>query len=130
MIIETGPLIALPDDPQQWVLDTMGDAAPSDSRFVLGEMIKTETESGWPVRVVEARFSAADNTTVESRLGAFYRFFEYGAAAVVRYRSTDLDLDLAREAKGILATAEPDFSSSVIAVFQLWADVVLDPSGS
>jgi hypothetical protein len=120
--ITIGAIRALPDDLQAWVTEAMGADLPAGAETRILGMVKHETGKGWPWRLVDAVVVAGDKP-IERRLGAFYRFFEYGAVALVRSPGPDIDDRLAQAAVHSLATAEPDWSSRVVAPHQLWEGV-------
>jgi len=120
MAIRYGALVPLPDDPQSWMEATLRADAAGD--VALGGVSEQATAKGWPMRLIGARV-VAGTSLVEVRLGAFYKFFEYGAAAVAYAGGPAPADELAREALEIFATAEPDWSAEVVAVHQLWEGV-------
>jgi hypothetical protein len=109
----------LPDDLEGWVAGLMAVELPAGGAARLAGMVARATDKGWPWRLVDASV-VREGIVVERRLGGFYRFFEYGGFALARAAGSDLDPRRADEVIAILATAEPDWSSEVVAVHQLW----------
>ncbi len=126
--ITVGELIALPDDVPAWVGATLTADIPRDAVVERGGLVEHQTGTGWRFRLADARV-LVDGQPCEIRMGAFYRFFEYTAAALVVIPGPGPAPDLARQAIEILATAAPDWSSRIVAMHQLWAGVAHNTSG-
>ncbi|MCA9678026.1 MAG: hypothetical protein H6708_28165 [Kofleriaceae bacterium] len=120
--ITIGALIALPDDLQGWMQASLRLGLAAGATLAVGGMVDRHTAKGWPMRLVDARV-VVDGEVVETRLAAFYRFFEYGGVALARAAGAEPDPDRGRAVLDLLATAEPDWSDAVVAVHQLWEDV-------
>ena len=110
----------LPDDLDAWIATALRRETPDGAQLEIGRGTDQATARRWPMRLVDARV-LVDGAPVEVRVAAFYRFFEYGGIALARAASGSPDPALAQEALAILATAEPDWSSEVVTVEELWA---------
>lgn len=118
--ITIGALIPLPDDVPEWVRATLRSDIQLDANLQAGGLVEHTTQTGWLFRLADARVLVGDAPT-EIRLGAFYRFFEYTAAALVCIPGGEPAPTLAREAIDILATGSPNWSDQIVGVHQLWA---------
>ena len=122
LTITLGRLIPLPDDLEEWVKSTLRSDTSSAAEVQIGPMIRDETQNGWPMRLVDA-FLKLEGKTQEVRLCAFYRFFEYGAFALAHAKTEAPLPGLFFEAVQIFRTAQPDWSSKIVALHQLWYGV-------
>lgn len=122
LVMSYGPLVPIPDFEQAWVDATMGAALPRGARLDLQSSTIVKAEVGWPIRLVEGQVVSAEGGVLERRLGAFFRFFEYAGAALVRGSVSRFDAhrdDLLRA----LASARPDFRDErVVHLGQLFED--------
>lgn len=109
----------MPDDLDAWVAAALRRETPAGATIDVGRGTDLATAKGWPMRLVDGQVHV-DGAVAELRLGAFYRFFEYGGVALARSDAHQPDPTLAQEAIAILATAEPDWSSEVATVDELW----------
>jgi hypothetical protein len=120
--IQLGAMLPLPDDLERWMSAALRAGAAPGSEVHQGGVAEQATTKRWPLRLVGARVLDGDRL-IEVRIGAFYRFFEYGAVALACAAPGETVDDVMREAVEILSTAEPDFSSEVVAVHQLWEGI-------
>lgn len=128
--IEVGPLLPVTadEDPAARILRTLSrrpEDRPSLRPVLQGEVRRT-TAPGWPVRIVHAALvdgEGAEAPVVEQRLCALYRFFSYGAEALLRVADVALfESEIHRQALlALLLTGRPDWSNSgVVALSELW----------
>jgi hypothetical protein len=123
LVVSWGDLIALPDDLRAWEARILGAEVPPGSSLRVLEAADRKTAKGWPMRVIDARVVSADGLPIELRLAAFYGFFEWGAAALVRSTNPARFTEHAPRLLELLAAGEPDWSSEVVALEQLWVGV-------
>jgi hypothetical protein len=122
LVLELGPLLPLPDEPRRWIEATMGGDLTEGQRPGGLTPVEAASELGWPMEVVSAPILGVDGEPVEQRLGAFYKFNEWVAHALVRARD-QATLDQAREPLlAVLRTGRPRWQSPYViaALADLW----------
>lgn len=109
----------LPDDLRAWIRQAFAVALPPGAKLEIVSEREGTTETGWPLRLVEARF-VRDNQVCGVRLGALYAFFEHGGVAMVT-ASDAAALEPHTEAVvRWLRSARPDFSGELAALSSAW----------
>jgi tetratricopeptide (TPR) repeat protein len=133
LTVRIGPLGLLPDDLQAWIRQAMGGDLRGGAKLEIVSEREGTTETGWPLRLVEARVTEA-GVARETRLGALYAFFEHGGSAIVGADAATLGAH-AEAVIRLLRSARPDFSGEVTALSEVWDldDLVVSapaPAGS
>lgn len=109
------PIELAPDDGDVWMARALG--APA------GSVVHTLTDLGWPLTLAHAAVRGADGAVVEYRVGAFYRFFHFAAAAVARLPDRAVLTARLPDLVGLWRTGRPDFrGGGVVALAELWID--------
>src|SRR5205814_1835505 len=105
------------DDTRRWIDRTFRQEAPGGARVEILCNHELSTNTGWPMRLVEAKVGG------ELFAAAFYAFQEHGASAVARF-ADEAALERHRdELQGIFAAARPDFTGAVSCLAEL-SDIV------
>jgi hypothetical protein len=104
-LLAWGPLVEYPDDIAAWHRRALAVELPAGGTLAILATEPIVTRSGWRGVLVEALVEVGD--VREYRLGAFFRFLEHGAVALVRSESPIAARDVIRAA---LATARPDWT--------------------
>jgi len=113
------PLALLPDDLRAWIRTAVGRELSAGARLELVSERETATDTGWPMRLVEAHV-VEGSAIREVRLAALYAFFEHGGSAVIAARDRGT-LEPHREAAvAWLRAARPEFSGEVATLAELW----------
>lgn len=85
LILTYGALVLLPDEQRPWIEQTVRSELPPGATAKILTTTEGQTDTGWPLRVVEALILAPkSNEVLEVRLCAFYAFLEHAAVAIVR----------------------------------------------
>jgi tetratricopeptide (TPR) repeat protein len=119
-IVTYGPIIIRPDEPKRWRDQVVRSDLPADAKVELGRTIERETQSGWPMTLVEATATTPDGTIVECRLCALYTFMEHGSVAIVR---TGDRASMATHGNAILDVLErgrPDWRGEPACLAEVW----------
>lgn len=116
---EVSDLRALPADRERWMRDILERELPEGCELRAEKPVRMETVHGWPWHLVAATV-VRGGAPIQRRLGAYYRFFEYGGCVLVRIDDADLEGATARHMLLLLATAEPEWNDEIVAVHQLW----------
>ncbi len=106
--------IDVPEDDREWIVALLG--GPVD--------VATEslTELGWPVLLAFGRVRDASGV-VAYRVGAFYRFFHFRAAAVATFADLPTLMDRLHALVACWQTGRPDFGSQEVkALSELFTD--------
>lgn len=111
--LQLGPLRTVAGDPAELLRELLAFEIEAGGKVVLLEDETGESAVGWPLRLCHAAVMLK-NVTIEHRLCAFYRFFEYGAVAILRVRG-ELFFSLQKDAlRELLRTGRPDWASGAI----------------
>lgn len=118
-VIELGPLAALPDEPRRWIESVMVQALPPGTRLGPPSEVNLQNDLGWPMECVRAEVQTPEGQVLEQRLGAFYKFNEWVAFALVRGRSLD---DALPAISAALKSGRPRWQSPTViaAIAELW----------
>jgi hypothetical protein len=122
LTIDVDPLVLLPDNRQQWLGGIiLRDIAEGTNARVMNTL-DTATDLGWPMQLVHEVLLSPEAKLLETRLVAIYRFFEYGAAALVRGRNEERYEANRPKLLEVLASGRPDWRGpEVVALADLWA---------
>lgn len=115
VILAYVPLLPFPADGAAWIQQSMLVDCGPQHRMEAQPAVAETTHTGWPYKRVVARIfqrepEGAGETLFEDRLGAFYRFLEYGCVVLLRSRNPERFADLSQTLETILRSARPDFS--------------------
>jgi tetratricopeptide (TPR) repeat protein len=112
LIVTFGALTLLPDEQRPWIEQTLASDVPSGARIKLGRSLDAETDTGWPMRIVEAQVLAPrSDDLIEHRVCAFYAFLEHAGVAMVR-AGNRARLDAAGPTvMAMFGSARPDWST-------------------
>lgn len=120
--IEIDAFVAAPDEPRAWMEQTLLRDAPFASKLKDTMPVLARNELGWPMEITAATVVDPAGNVIEARLGAFYKFQEWGASALVRAKDVAA-LDAVRGALvEALQTGRPDWKSPTMlaAISELW----------
>lgn len=122
-------LMPLPPDMKAWANTTLS-VELGASR--LGERVATsaKNKTGYAIDLIECDVLSASDQVVEVRLAAFYRFLEWSATVLVRWRTRE-GLEAHRaEIREVLQNGHPDWRASgrVMCVHELMQGIVVDGS--
>lgn len=109
--LEWGALELLPDEQKRWVAATLRSDVPAGARVDVKSDETTETERGWPVRLVEVAVRGSDDAVIDRRLFGFYAFFEHASTASFRSTSSERFDEELSTARSLLIKARPDWSA-------------------
>src|SRR5436305_2061455 len=79
-----GPLVPFPHDTAAWAHRVLGVEIEPTMRMTDKIVRRMHTATGFGLDVVETSIVDAGGKVYEHRLGAFYKFLEWGAVALVR----------------------------------------------
>lgn len=120
LVLTWGPLILLPDEQTPWMQQTIRQDVKESGQLWMGRREDSRTHTGWPLCVLDAQVLGADGQVLEQRLGAFYAFFEHGAAALLRTPSLKHYQEYRDEIIEIFRSGAPDWSGYVSSVAQIF----------
>lgn len=120
LVLTWGPLILLPDEQTPWMQQTIRQDVKESGQLWMGRREDSRTHTGWPLCVLDAQVLGADGQVLEHRLGAFYAFFEHGAAALLRTPSLKHYQECRDEIIEIFRSGAPDWSGYVSSVAQIF----------
>lgn len=124
MTLEWSHLVPLPTQQRFWFGPVVADDLPTGALVEEIDRSMTETTTGWPLLLLEARL-VVSGVPCQVRLAAFYTFGQHGAHALVR-AETQEDLDTARpELQRILLEGRPDFRGPLVSIEQFLGAQVL-----
>jgi hypothetical protein len=120
--IELDAFVAAPDEPRLWMEQTMLRDAPFASKLKEPMPVLARNELGWPMEITAATVVDPAGAVIEARLGAFYKFQEWAASALVRAKDP-AELDAVRGALiEAFQTGRPEWKNPNIlaAIHELW----------
>ena len=122
VVMEIETLIPIPEEAREWIEEVMGENVPPDCK--LGELDELETKNDltWPMEIVAVQVIGPDGKVVEDRLGAFYKFNEWGGQALVRSRDPRALEAVRGKLLAILRAGRPQWTSPTViaSIAELW----------
>jgi hypothetical protein len=121
LVLSWSRLSDLPERQAQWVARVLAGQLPPGVTLGPIEPALTETTTGWPVLLAEARVMR-DGRAVGTRMGAFYAFLEHGGHALIHVDDPTMGATENERLRAILLDAEPDFDDLLVAIDQFYGD--------
>jgi hypothetical protein len=113
-----GPAVGYPINDAGWIDSTLRAGAGS-AKLEIEQPRNEQASAGWPFKLVRA-VVYVDNKPVEYRLGAFFRFLEWGAAVIVRSATAARLDEHQTQIVEVLRTASLDTSDRVYCIHDLF----------
>jgi len=121
VVFEWSGLLPLPTRADLFDADALAASLPAGGRLHEIRRVADETETGWPVLVVEAMVVVAERV-VELRLAAVYGFRELAARALLRAADEATYFSVRDEVRAAMVAARPDFRGGVTSIADFWGD--------
>jgi hypothetical protein len=120
--LEIEPLFPAPDEPKVFMAQAMLRDAPAGATLRDVMPVLARNELGWPMEVTAATLVDAGGNVLEARMGAFYKFQEWGGHALARGETTAVLDEVREQLIAAFASGRPDWRNPevVAALAELW----------
>jgi hypothetical protein len=123
VVIEVEPLIPIPEEARPWIEAGMARDLPAGG--ALGEIaaVSSTNDLGWPMEIVGAAVLDGSGRVLEQRIGAFYKFSEWGGHALVRARDAAALAETRAAILAALRSGKPEWKGPYViaCIADLWS---------